>query len=86
MKMTTVKVRRTRRVVRGGPAKAREQRMGRGKGRLQRLGRGKGRGTGGQRRKGRGCGRETVTGKVLSNKPHVEIISLVQLHCSCRRK
>jgi hypothetical protein len=33
MKMTTPRVRRTRRVVRKGPGKAREERIGRGKGR-----------------------------------------------------
>ena len=51
-------------------------RKGPGKGREQRTGRGK----------GRGRGRETVKGKVLLNKPQGEMISLVPLRCSCRRK
>jgi hypothetical protein len=51
-------------------------RKGPGKGREQRTGRGK----------GRGSGRETVKGKVLSNKPQGEMMSLVPLHCNCRRK
>ena len=74
MTMTTARVRRTRRAVRKGPGKGREQRMGRGKGR------------GRQSRKGRGRGRETVKGKVLLNKPQEEMISLMPLLCSCRRK
>ena len=51
---------------------------GTGKGREQRMGRGKGR--------GRGRGREMVKGKVLLNKPQGEMISLVPLLRSCRRK
>src|SRR5882757_5164465 len=76
MTMTTARVRRTRRAVRKEPGKGREQRMGRGKGR------GKGRER--QRRKGRG--RETIKGKGLLNKPQQEMISLMPLLCSCRRK
>jgi hypothetical protein len=72
MTMSTARVRRTRRTVRNEL----------GKGRVQRMGRGKGRGR--QRRKGRG--RDTVNGKVLLNKPQEEMISLVPLHCSGRRK
>jgi len=53
-------------------------RMGPGKGREQSTGRGKGKG------RGRGMGR--VKGKVLLNKPQGEMISLVPLLCSCRRK
>jgi len=74
MTMTTARVRRTHRAVRKGP----------GKGRVQRMGRGKGRGR--QPRKGRGRGMETVKGKVLLNKPQEEMISLVPLLCSCKRK
>jgi len=51
-------------------------RKGPEKGREQRTGRGK----------GRGRGRETVKGKILLNKPQWEMISLVPLLCSCRRK
>jgi MarR-like DNA-binding transcriptional regulator SgrR of sgrS sRNA len=47
-----------------------------GKGRENRMGRGK----------GRGRGRETVKGKVLFNTPQEEMICLVPLLCSCRRK
>jgi hypothetical protein len=47
-------------------------------------GKGKGNGKGRQWRKGRG--RETVKGKALSNKPQGEMISLLPLRCSCRRK
>jgi hypothetical protein len=54
----------------------REVRQGPRKGREQRTGRGK----------GRGKGRETVKGKVLLNKPQGEMISLVPMLCSCRRK
>ena len=49
-----------------------------------RSGMGRGKGWGRQRRKGRG--RETVKGKVLLNKPQEELISLMPLLCSCRRK
>jgi len=76
MTITTARVKRTRRAVRKGPGKGREQRMGRGNERRLRMGRGK----------GRGRGRETVKGKVLLNKPQGETISLVPLLCSCRRK
>ena len=76
MTMTTARVRRRRRMVRQGLEKGREQRMGRGKGRRLRTGRGK----------GRGRGRETVKGKVLLNTPQGEMISLVPLLCSFRRK
>ena len=76
MTMTTARVRRTHRVVRKGLGKGREQRMGRGKGRRLRKRRGK----------GRGRGRETVKGKVLLYTPQGEMISLVPLLCSCRRK
>jgi hypothetical protein len=48
------------------------------------MGRGKGKGR--QPRKGRGMGRETVKGKVLLNKPQEEMISLLALLCSYRRK
>jgi len=54
----------------------REVRKGPGKGREQRTSRGN----------GRGRGRETVTGKVLLNEPQGEMISLVLLLRSCRRK
>jgi hypothetical protein len=54
----------------------REVRKEPGKGREQRTGRGQ----------GRGRGRETVKGKVLLNKHQGELISLVPLLCSCRRK
>jgi hypothetical protein len=47
-----------------------------GKGIEQRMGRGT----------GTGKGYETVTGKVLLNTPQGEMISLVPLLCSCRRK
>jgi hypothetical protein len=60
------RVERTRKAVRKGPGKGREQRTGRGK--------------------ARGRGRETVTGKVLLNKPQGEMISLVPLLWSWRRK
>jgi len=50
------------------------------------MGRGKGRGRGRQCRKGRGRGNEMVKGKVLLNKPQREIISLVPMLGSCRRK
>jgi hypothetical protein len=53
-------------------------RKGPGKGREQRTGRGKG--------KGRGRGRGRVKGKILLNKPEGEMISLVWLLCSYRRK
>jgi hypothetical protein len=76
MTMTMARVRRTRRVVRMGQGKGKEQRIGRGKGRRLRTGRGK----------GRGRGRETVKGKLLLNIPQEEMISLVPLLCSCRRK
>jgi hypothetical protein len=49
-----------------------------GKGREQLTGRGKGKGT--------GTGRGRVKGKVLLNQPQGEMISLVLLLCSCRRK
>jgi len=74
MTMTTATVRRTRRAVRKGL----------GKGRVQRMGRGKGRGR--QPRKGRGRGRETAKGRVLVNKPQEEMISLMPLLYSSRRK
>jgi hypothetical protein len=74
MAMTTARVRRTRRVVRKGLGKGRVKRMGRGKRRGKQL------------RKGRGRGRETIKGKLLANKPQEEMISLVPLLCSCRRK
>jgi len=64
--MTMARVRRTRRAVRTGPGKVREQRSGRGN--------------------ERGRGRETVKGKILLNKPKGEMISLMPLLCSCRRK
>jgi hypothetical protein len=54
----------------------REVRKGPGKERDQRTGRGQ----------GRGRGRETVKGKVLLNKHQGEMISLMPLLCSCRRK
>ena len=54
----------------------REVRKGPGKGREQMTGRGK----------ARGRGRETVKGNLLLNKPQGEMISLVPLLCSCRRK
>jgi len=57
MTMTTARGRRTRRAVRKGPGKGREQRMGRGKGTRLRTGRGK----------RRGMGMEPVKGKVLFN-------------------
>jgi hypothetical protein len=76
MKMTTATVRRTHRATRTGPGKGREQTMRRGKGRRLRTGRGK----------GRGRGRDMVKGKVLFNTPQEEMISLVPLLCSCRRK
>jgi len=72
--MTTVRVRRTRRAVTKGTGKARVQKMGRGKG------------WGRQRRKRRGRGSERVIGKILLNKPQEEMITLVLLLCSCRRK
>jgi hypothetical protein len=62
--------------VRTGLGKGREHRMGRGKGMRLRTGRGK----------GIARGRETVKGKVLFNTPQEEMISLVPLLCSCRRK
>jgi len=72
MRMTMVRVRRTRRAVRKRPGKGREQRTGKGKGN----GKGKGRGKPGG----------WVKGKVLLNKPQGEMMSLVPLLCSCRRK
>jgi hypothetical protein len=72
MTITTARVRRTHRAGRKGPGKRREQRMGRGK--VRGMGRGKGR------------GREMGKGKVLLNKPQREMISVVPLLCSCRRK
>jgi len=74
MTMATARVSRTHRAVTKGPGKARVQRMGRGTGR------------GRQRRKRRGRRRETVKGKILLYKPQEEMISLVPLLCSCRRK
>jgi hypothetical protein len=68
MTMKMARLRRTRRAVRKGPGKGRDQRTGRGN------------------RKGRGRGRGRVKGKVLLNKPQGEMISLVPLLCSCRRK
>jgi hypothetical protein len=56
----------------------REVRNGPGKGTEQSTGTGKGR--------GRGRGRETVKGKILFNKPQAEMISLVPVLCSCRKK
>jgi hypothetical protein len=76
MTMTTARVRRTRRAVRKGPGNGREQRMGRRKGKRVRTGRGK----------GRGRGTETLKGKVLLKKPQGEMISLVPLLYTCRRK
>jgi hypothetical protein len=76
MTMTTARVKRTRKAVPKEPGNRNVPRMGRGKGR------GKGRRR--QRRNGRG--RETVKGKVLLNKPQQEMISLVLLLSSCRRK
>jgi len=72
MTMTMARVKRTRRAVRNGPGKGMEQRMGTGKGRWLRT--------------ERGIGRDTVKGKVLLNKLRGEMISLVPLLCSCRRK
>jgi hypothetical protein len=71
MTMMTARGRRTRRVVRKGLGKGREQRMRRGNGR--RLG--TGRGTGSERMKERRTETGTVTGKgkVLSNTPQGEI-------------
>ena len=66
MTLSMARAWRTRRVVRMGPGKGREQMTGRGK--------------------GRGRGRKIVKGKVLLNKPQGEMISLVLLRCSCRRK
>ena len=74
--MMTAMGRKTRRAVRKGMGNGREQIMGRGKGRRLRTGRGM----------GRVRGRETVKGNVLLNKPQREVISLVPLRCSCRRK
>jgi hypothetical protein len=51
-----------------------------------RKGLGKGREYKTRRGKGRGRGRETVKGKVLLNKPQGEMISLVPLLSSYRRK
>jgi len=62
MTMTMARVRRTRRAVRKGPGKRREQQTG------------------------MEIGRETIKSKVLLNKPQQELISLVLLHCSGRRK
>jgi hypothetical protein len=76
MTMTTGRVRRPGRAVRKGLGKGREPRMGRRKGRRLRTGSGK----------GRGMGMNTVKGKVLLNTPQEEMISLVPLLCSCRRK
>jgi len=49
-------------------------------------GTGNGKGTQDGMGTGKGRGRETVKGQVLLNKPHGEMISLVPLLCSCRRK
>jgi hypothetical protein len=46
---------------------------------------GNGKGEGKARRKGRGRGRETVKGNVLLNTPQEQMISLVPLHCCCRK-
>jgi hypothetical protein len=68
--MTTARVRRTCRAVSKGLGIGRVEKMGRGEGRGRQL------------RKGRR--RDTVKGKVLLNKPQVEMISLVPW--LCRRK
>jgi hypothetical protein len=72
MTMTTARVRRTLQAVR--------------KGRVQRMGRRKGRGRQPRKGRGRGRGGEMVKGNVLLNKPQEEMISLVPLLCSWRRK
>jgi len=76
MTMTMARVRRIHRAVRKGPGEGREQRMGRGKGRRLRTGRGT----------ARGRGRETVKRKCIVKQTPGEMISLVLLLCSCRRK
>jgi hypothetical protein len=76
MTIPTGRVRRTHRAVRKKPGKGKEHRIERGKRRGLRTGRGK----------GRGRGRETLKGKVLFNKLQGEMISLVPLLYSCRRK
>jgi len=82
MTMTMARVNRRSRVARKPARKGREQWIGRRKGRRPSTGRGNGRGS------GKWCGRgmETVKGKVLLNKPQAEMISLIPLRCSCRRK
>jgi hypothetical protein len=74
MTMTTVRVRSIHRAVGTKPRKARVQWMAWGNGR------------GRQQRTGRGRGREMVKGKVLLNKPHKEMMTIMALLCSCRRK
>ena len=59
---------------------------GQGQGREQRIGKGRGRQPRTERGKGRVRGRETVKGKVLLNSPQGEMISLMPLLCSSRRK
>jgi hypothetical protein len=76
MTMKTARVRTTIRAVRKGPDNGCEGRMGRGMAMRLRMGRGK----------ERGRGRATVKENVLYNTPQGEIISLVLLLCSCRRK
>jgi hypothetical protein len=76
--MTTTRVRRTHRGVRHGPGKRSEHRIAKGKGRAKGWGR--------ERQWGKGRGREPVKEKVILNKPHGDMISLVLLRCSGRRK
>jgi len=61
-------------------------RKGLGLGREHRIGRGKERQLRTRRGNRRGRGRETVMVNVLLNKPQGEMISLVPLLWSCRRK
>jgi len=67
-----------------------EKGTGKGKGTQDWKGKGKatedGEGKVVERGKGGGRGRQTVKGKVLLNKPHGEMMSLVPLLCSCRGK
>jgi len=80
MTMTTARVRRTCNVVRKEPSKGAEQRMVRGKDTR------KGREMRRQWSKCKGKGIQTVKGQVLVHNAQGEMLSLVPLLCSFRRK
>jgi len=59
---------------------------GTGKGKGRKDGKGNGKATKDEKGKGKDKGREKVKGTVLINEPQGEMISRLQLLCSCRRK